>query len=137
MIRQLNTFLKTLISKSRTVFLLDGIGAALTAILIIAVLKPWNEYFGMPKRYLLILSIFAFGLALYSFSCYQFLKKNPRKFLQLLIFFNLLYIIFTFGLVINFYSQLTLLGLLYFIAEILIISSLVFIEIKIVKQARI
>ena len=40
MIAQLNTFLKTLISKPRTVFLIDGFGAALTAILLFAVLKP-------------------------------------------------------------------------------------------------
>ncbi len=130
MIRQLNTFLKTLISKSKMVFLLDGLGAALTSILLIAVLKPWNEYFGMPKNYLLILSIFAFGLALYSLSCFRFLKNNHRKFLKLLIFLNVSYIIFTLILIINFYHDLTILGLLYFTLEILIIGGLVFIERK-------
>lgn len=125
--------MKTFISKPKNVFLLDGFGAAITAILLFAVLKPWNQYFGMPQNYLLILSIFAFHLALYSFSCFKFLNNNPRKFLQLLIIFNLSYTIFTFVLIVNFYSQLTILGLLYFIAEILIISSLVFIELKTLK----
>lgn len=133
MIEKLITRLKALISKPKNVFLLDGFGAVVTAILLFAVLKLWNEYFGMPKNYLLILSISAFLLALYSFSCSKFLKNNIRKFLMLLIVFNLSYTIFTFVLIINFYSQLTILGLLYFIAEILIISSLVFIELKTLK----
>jgi len=128
--------IKALTLKSKTVFLIDSVGAALTAILLIAVLKPFHEIFGMPRETLTLLSIVASLLAIYSFSCFVFSDNNRQKLLRTIIVANIAYCILTAGLVIYFYNSLTILGLTYFVGEILIISVLVYIELKIVKANR-
>jgi len=136
MIGHIKRNIKALTLKSKTVFLIDGLGAALTTILLISVLKTFNEYFGMPRDALTILSLLALILAIYSFSCFAFSDKNSEKLLKPIIAANLTYSILTLGFVIYFYNELTILGLIYFIGEILIICGLVYIEIKTLKASR-
>ena len=121
--------------KPKTVFLVDGLGAVLTAIFLKAILKPFNKYFGMPRETLTTLSLLALALAIYSFSCFAFTDTNPKKLLRPIILANLTYCLLTGGLVIYFYNKLTLVGLCYFVAEILIIAGLVYIEVKTLKAS--
>jgi len=58
--------------KPKTLFLVDGIGALLTALLLFAVLRPFHELFGMPQITVTYLSIIAAIFCLYSMSCYLF-----------------------------------------------------------------
>jgi len=127
---------KALTLKPKTVFLIDALGAALTAIFLIAVLKTFNEYFGMPQETLTILSILALVLAIYSFSCFVFLDNNSQKLISPIIVANLAYCILTLVLAIYYYNKLTILGLIYFVGEILIICGLVYIELKTLKATR-
>lgn len=120
---------------SKSIFLMDGLGAGLTTILLVVVLKRHNEYFGMPQDILTILSILALILSIYSFSCFAFSKSNLSKLLKIIIVANLIYCFLTLNLVIYFSNQLTIFGLLYFVGEILIICSLVMIELKILKTS--
>jgi len=136
MIGRIKRIIKALTLKSKTVFLIDGLGATLTTILLIAVLKTFNQCFGMPRKTLTILSILALILAIYSFSCFAFSHNNPQKLLRPIIVANLTYCILTLGLVIYFYNKLTILGLAYFVGEILIICGLVYIELKTLKALR-
>ncbi|GAA4006997.1 hypothetical protein GCM10022408_18600 [Hymenobacter fastidiosus] len=124
---------KTLNLKPKTVFLLDGLGAVLTAVILTEVLKTFNEYFGMPRKALTLLSILALIFAVYSFSCFAFSGTDSPKLLKPIIGANLTYCVLTLGLVIYFYNQLTVLGLTYFVGEILLICGLVCIEIKALK----
>jgi len=127
--------IKTLTLKPKIVFLIDGLGAVLTAILLITV-KTFNEYFGMPLKTLTVLSIIAFIFAIYSLSCFAFSDNNSQKLLRPIIVANLTYCILTLGIVIYFYNKLTILGLTYFFGEILIISGLVYIELKTLKASK-
>ena len=120
---------------SKSIFLMDGLGAAITTILLVVVLKRHNEYFGMPQDILTIISILALILSIYSFSCFAFSKSNLPKLLKIIIVANLIYCFLTLNLVIYFSNQLTIFGLLYFVGEILIICSLVMIELKILKTS--
>jgi len=132
----LKRIIKTLTLKPKIVFLIDGLGAVLTAILLITVLKTFNEYFGMPLKTLTVLSIIAFIFAIYSLSCFAFSDNNSQKLLRPIIVANLTYCILTLGIVIYFYNKLTILGLTYFFGEILIISGLVYIELKTLKASK-
>ncbi len=117
----------------KRIFLIDGLGAFLTAFFLFAILRTFNEYFGMPIITLDILSIIAFFFCVYSLSCFLLLTKNWHFFLQPIIFANLLYCFLTSGLVIYYYQQLTNLGITYFLLEIVVVCGLVFFEINVLK----
>jgi len=136
MIGDIKRIIKALALQPKTVFLVDGVGAILTAFLLITALKTFHEYFGMPRETVTILSILALILAIYSFSCFAFSDNNSQKLLRPIIVANLTYCILTLGLVIYFYDKLTILGLTYFVGEILIICGLVCIELKTLKASR-
>jgi hypothetical protein len=136
MIGYIKRILKALTLKPKTVFLIDALGATLTTIFLIAGLKTFNEYFGMPQETLTILSILALVLAIYSFFCFAFIDNNAQKLLRPIIVANFTYCILTLGFVVYFYNKLTIFGLTYFVAEILVICGLVYIELKTLKASR-
>lgn len=110
------------------IFLLDSLGALLTTILIGVVLTNFQDYIGMPLDILFTLAGVALIFCVYSISCFVFLKKNWKPFLKAIAIANLLYCLATTVLIITFYPQLTILGLLYFIGEIIVIVVLVYFE---------
>ncbi len=121
--------------KPRTLFLIDSLGALLSAFFLFVVLKRYEEYFGMPKHVLNYLSVIALAFFLYSFTCFYFINKNWKIFLGIIISANLLYTLLTLSLVIFHLKILTLPGLIYFIVEMVVIIGLVSIEIRILITA--
>ena len=105
----------------KKLFLIDFLGATLTIFLLNVLIRNFNEYFGMPKEALDFLSIYAMCLFLYSFLCFLFLKKTWTVFIRGISLANLVYCFLTIGFLIVYYSQITILGLIYFVTEILII----------------
>lgn len=118
----------------RTLFLIDGAGAFLTAFCLLVILRPFNEYIGMPERDLIGLSLVAAGLCIYSFTCFFSVKSYWKPFLRILAVANLLYCCLTLGLVIYNYVSLTRVGLAYFLIEIAVIFVLVAVEWKTGKK---
>ena len=116
------------------IFLLDGAGALLTATSIALVNKYGNELFGLPYEVLTMLSSIAFIFAFYSLSIYFLKAKATKKFLLPIMIANLLYCILSAGVVLFFRSELTLVGFLYFIFEIIVILTLVYLENEIYKR---
>lgn len=120
--------------RPRNVFLLDGIGALISALFLIALLAPFESIFGMPRKVLYTLSIPAFGFAVYSLSCYFFDVKKWQPYLKLIALANFLYCCVTLGLVIQEYDLLTMLGVAYFLGEIGIVFAVIGIELMTLKQ---
>lgn len=116
------------IRKPKVIFLVDALGAFATASVLFLVQWRFREYFGMPREVLSLLSMIAFAFSVYSFSCFLFINRNWRIFLNAIMTANLLYCCLTTGLVIFYYSTLAILGLTYFLAEIAVIAGLVYIE---------
>lgn len=114
-------------------FLVDGLGALLTAFLLFVIMKRFNEYFGAPQTTLACLCILALVFSFYSITCFFLLKDNWQPFLRAIIVANLLYCCLTAGLVFYSYPGITTLGIIYFLGEIIIILGLVFIELKTLK----
>lgn len=123
-----HSFLSEVIYNPRKIFLLDSLGALLTAFFLLCILLPLERQFGMSQQILLTLSAIAVVFAIYSVSCFLFVRTNWRPFLKSLYVANLTYCCLTAGLVIMNYNQLTWLGLSYFLIEIVLISALVAIE---------
>ena len=126
--RLLNLILKVVYANPKKIFLLDGLGALLTAYLLAGILTRFESIFGMPTNVLLFLASIACLYMFYSMSCYLFLKSNYQAYLRIIIIANLFYCCLTFGLVIYFYEQITALGLTYFLLEIGVVVGLVIVE---------
>ena len=127
--------MKRFTEKPKNLFLIDSAGAFLTAFSLSVIVSSFNEYFGMPQRVLNFLSVIALIFCLYSLTCYFLAGKNWQPFLKAIITANLLYCCLTLALIIYNYQMLTFLGILYFIAEIIIICSLVIVELKTISQS--
>lgn len=119
-----------LLDKRMLVFLLDSLGATISAIILGVVWVNQNLYVGIPTKTLYILSLIACALAIFSFVNYLLVKKNGKSSLKIIAFANLIYCCITAGFVFNSYTSITRLGLLYFIIEISVILLLVFVELK-------
>ena len=118
----------------RKMLLFDGIGAVFSAFMLGVVLVKFNSSFNMPVNELQFLALVACVFAVYSLGCYFFAKQNTKLYLTVIAVANLLYCCLTAWLVFTHGKELTTLGLLYFIGEILVILSLVIVELKVAKQ---
>jgi len=123
-------FFSKLTLSPKRLFLFDGFGALLTAFILLAILRTFNEYFKMPPNALNFLSIISLIFSAYSFCCFFLVKNNWHPFLRAIIIANLLYCILTLGLVFYNYQQLTILAVTYFLIEIIVVCILVFFEIN-------
>lgn len=108
-------------------FLIDGIGALVSAFFLGIVLVKLETLIGMPVNTLYLLASLALLFAGYSLSCY-FSKSSNQLLLRIISVINCCYCILTLSLVIVHFQGLTLLGIAYFALEMLVIISLVRIE---------
>lgn len=120
----------------RIVFLIDGLGASFSAILLVLLLANYESIFGLPKKTIYLLSIPAFVLMVYSLSCYFLNLKKWKPYLKAVAVANSLYCILTLCSIIRHHETLTIIGLIYFIGEIAIISFLISIEWIMIKNGR-
>lgn len=127
MVKGKQNFINKLIINPQLIFLIDAIGALVTAILLIGIAQL-EQYFGMPSIVLYILSGIAFCLFIYSISCHRFIKSNWKPYLGIIIICNIIYSILSIGLIYKHYEKLTELGMIYFILELIIIGVIVIVE---------
>ncbi|MFY7840302.1 MAG: hypothetical protein ACOVP7_08490 [Lacibacter sp.] len=121
---------------AQKLFLIDGMGAILSAVMLGSVLTRYEAFFGMPKNVLFVLMAVALLLSVYSFTHAAKQPANPLKRLKLIAVANICYCLLTVALMIAFYPQLTMYGLLYFIGELIIILSLAFLELNTAAVSR-
>lgn len=114
----------------RKLFLLDGIGALLTAFFLVVPLSYFKEYIGMPDDVLIYLALVAFVFSVYSFSCFLLPIENRKPFLIAIGLGNSLYCALTLVAVFSHYASLTILGVSYFLVEMVIIGVLVSVELR-------
>lgn len=132
--RIINKLINHLAEKQKTLFLIDSLGAILTAFFLFVIMQLFNEYFGMPKTVLIYLSIIAICFCIYSTACFLFLKRRCTPFIRLIGFANLFYCVLTIGLLIKYYPLLTIIGITYFLIEIVIICGLSYVELNVANK---
>lgn len=135
MTNHLPLFIDQLKTNPKKIFLIDGVGAFLSAFFLGIILVKFEVQFGMPKTILFFLSSVACLFMLYSFCCYLLVVNNWRTLLKLIIAANTIYCCFTIGLLFYFYKSLTILGFIYFLLELILLISLILIERKVYLKA--
>lgn len=120
----------------RILFLIDGLGAVLTAFSLFIVVSHFSEYFGMPANILTYLSAIGLIYCTYSLSSYFLLKGNWAPYLRIIAIGNFLYCVVTMALLHFYHDELTTIGFAYFLTEILIILLLVYIELRVANMLR-
>ncbi len=135
-VSKLSSLINYFVSNPRKIFFLDGLGAVLSVFLLGVVLVKFENTIGMPSQRLFFLAKIASVFALYSFSSAFIINKKWRKPLKIIAWANLSYCFITFSLLFLHYHELTILGIIYFLLEIIIIIiiSLAALELKISNQ---
>lgn len=128
--------LNNLTNNPKQIFLIDSIGAILTASILFSIAIGFPAFLGMPAHILFLLAAIAVTFAVYSFCCFYFKSINWRRYLMAIMIANTTYVVATGGLVYHFYNSITLWGLLYFIGEILVIMVLLLFEFKVLTKSR-
>lgn len=119
---------------AKQLFLIDGLGALLSAFLLGVVLVKFENVFGMPRNTLYILAFLPCLFAIYDLYCYLKIKKNHAPFLKGIAIANLSYCVISIGFAFHHYEQLTTLGWTYFILEIVVVVIIAIIELKAAKN---
>lgn len=115
-------------------FLVDGVGALISAFLLGVVLVNFEEVFGMPKDALYFLAILPIFFAAYDFICYFLKLDNWQPFLKVIAILNICYCILSIIEMTIHYDSLTKLGIAYFVGEIIIVFGLGLYELKVAKS---
>ncbi|HEX2534330.1 MAG TPA: hypothetical protein VHK69_11380 [Chitinophagaceae bacterium] len=122
--------------RRRRVFLVDGAGAVLSAFFLGIVFVHLERFFGVPRPVSYLLASIACLFALYSFGCYFFAARRWRLMLRIIVAANGLYGCLTIAYVLTLYHRLTVLGLAYFISELLVLAGLILYEVRILSGSR-
>lgn len=117
----------------KSVFLFDGIGAAVSFMMTGFVLPRFTEVLGLTTQTLFFLAAFPFVYMIYSLSCYFFVKEIKGWMLLTIIMANFLYCLVSGGLI-YFYSGISLWGQLLLLLEIGVVVGVLFIEYKVYKN---
>ena len=120
----------------KRLFLLDGFGAIITALLLSLVMARFEDFFGMPSPIVYWLAGGAACFALYSFICYRTSAAHQASFLMGIAIANTTYCLVTLGLVIGRFNTLTWWGIAYFVGEVIVVMALVRIEIRFAQKAK-
>jgi len=116
---------------ARTLFLIDGFGAMLSAFMLGFVLMNNQPLIGMPVEELQILASIPCLFAMYSFAGRFIIKGRVEPYLKWIAIANLMYCLTTAGLVLLFFTELTALGIAYFVLEMAIVVYLARAELKV------
>lgn len=125
---RIRSIIGKLVVRPNRLFLIDGFGAVVTVLFLGGILPTYEQRFGMPRNVLYPLALVVCVYAIYSLCCYFFVTRHWRPYLSVIMIANLLYCFVSIGLVVYFYQRLTILGLLYFILEIIVLTVLILIE---------
>ncbi len=114
----------------RQVFVLDFIGACVTAFITGYVLVKFEFEFGMPRLLVIPMALMASLMAVYSLLCSLFIKKRFGPFLLIIAFFNFLFCAISWWLVYSFSYLITPLGYAHYVLESAVVFLVIYIEIK-------
>lgn len=115
-------------------FAIDSLGALVSSLMLGIILPILQPLIGMPNVILFALAAIALCLSVYSFCCYRWANVAQTKWLKGIIFANTSYCILTAVLLFTFREQVTLLGGIYFISEIIIIICIVLLERSVIQN---
>lgn len=117
--------------KPHNLLLTDALGALVTALSWLIWMWFFKEFFQFNQLYLLGLFGLATGLFCLSLSGYLIRISNVPRYLRLVIFGNISFLLFLLGLLVYFWTSISLLPRIYMFSELLVVSGLIYIEIQV------
>lgn len=118
----------------RSLFLLDGLGALLSALLLSQVLARFPVLFGMPRGSLYVLAAFPCLFALYDGYVYLRVAAYRSWHLRVIAFANLGYCAVSAGFLFLHRPDLTTLGWTYFLLELAILIALIRVQLRVAAR---
>lgn len=112
-------------------FLLDGLGAVLSAFLLGVVLVRLESYFGIPVSTLYILAALPVFFAVFDAFCYYKGADRYGSLLKVIAIVNLLYCCLSLGFAFFHFEKITYLGWGYIIIEVLIVLAIARLEFQV------
>jgi hypothetical protein len=122
------------LSRPALLFLIDGIGALLSATLLLVLHCFFLLTNGLPPTIVYTLIGVAFVLSAFSLTSGWLLKRHHSRYLRLLAILNGSYLLTVFIVIFYYFSRLELFLLLFFLLESLVISCLIYLECKVGNQ---
>lgn len=117
-------------SNPKILFLIDGIGALLSAFLLGVVLVRFESFFGIPPNVLYLLAAIPCFFAIYDFFCYYQAKDKMALYLRIIAFANISYCILSVMMAGLHRETISIWGWGYIVGEIIIVLLLAAIEIR-------
>lgn len=117
----------------KMLFVIDAIGALLSSVFLFMIAKKFSLNFGISEAVWVKLSFLALLMAFYLTLCSLGVKHRWMSFLISISVINIAYCALTIGVLIYHWSELTVLGITYLSAEIVVILLLAFFELNTAK----
>lgn len=118
----------------KRLFIVDGFGALLSAFMLGVVLVKYESIFGIPKDVLYVLAMLPCLFALFDIYSVVRIKRAIAKFLNSIAIMNLMYCVLSLVLCMYHFAQLTYLGWMYMLGEMMVVVVLASIELKVAKS---
>lgn len=119
--------------RPKQIFLVDGLGALLSAFLLGVVLVRYQATFGIPVNTLYFLAALPVFFAAFDFFIFFSVRKSLSTSFKIIAFANLIYCGISIGLGIYHQDQLTAYGWGYLILEVLVVVALALNELRLSK----
>jgi hypothetical protein len=118
---------------SKNIFLLDGIGAVVSALMTGLLLPIFSIWTGLPRELTFLLALPAVAFAIYSLSVFWLVDIVKPWMLVAIIFANLSYcaLVIAISLI---YDPITIWGQAYFVAEVLVVVGVVGFEWQVYRR---
>ncbi len=130
----LDSLAEKLSTQPRRVFLMDGLGAVVSALALGVGLPAIQPLIGMPREVLLFLAAIPVVYAVYSFGCAARLPVKWPSWLRGIAMLNAAYAGLSVALLATHAAQIQPLGWAYFVGEILLLSGLAPLEWKVAAR---
>jgi hypothetical protein len=117
----------------KILFFVDCVGALLSVVLLAIVLVKLQHLFGIPRSSLYFLAMFPCLFAVYDLNCIVRDRLNVVPFLKAIAIMNCCYCALSLAVAIYQYKDLTVLGWIYILGEITIVSILANVEFNVAK----
>ena len=130
----MNQLFQFFTNKPKQLFLLDALGAFITATFIGVVMRSHFDIFGLAAQEAFVMSFIAYSFFCFSGICYLFVRNKQYQYILIIASANLLYTLLSFFIFLNHFKDLTPFGIVYLISEIVTIMLLVTLEFSVAKN---
>ena len=126
--------IQSFIVNPKKTFLIDALGAAVSAILLGVVLVKLERVFGIPESTLYFLAAIPVLFIPYDLFCLSKSKNNLGPFLKAIAVMNMMYCCLSIGMAFYHLKTITFFGYLYILIEVIITFTLAVFEFKVANK---